>query len=433
MRVLVVGSGGREHALVWKLRESSEVSEIFCAPGNAGIASLASCVAIDPSDIVELADFAEKISVGLTLVGPELPLTLGLADELQKRGLAVFGPTQAAAELEASKAFSKEFMRKHQIPTADFHVVNSVDEAHEVIASGRLGWPLVVKAHGLAGGKGVAITEDAGAARATVEKMMEAKAFGSAGKKVVLEEFLHGEEVSFFVLSDGSKVLPLATVQDHKRAFDLDQGPNTGGMGCVCPATLMSAELHRKMLHEIALPTISGMAAEGRRFQGVLYCGLMVTADGPRVLEYNVRFGDPEAQTIVPRLKNDLLPILKECAEEDLGQHKLDWRRDPAVTVVLASGGYPEHYEVGKPISGLDAAGGLAEEGVTVFHAGTKREQGEWVTAGGRVLAVTAVAQNLKAAIDLAYGAVARIHFDGMHYRKDIGQKALARLTGGGA
>jgi len=430
MRVLVVGSGGREHALAWKLRQSPELSELFCAPGNPGIATLADCVAIDPSNIVELADFAEKLSIGLTVVGPELPLALGLADEFAKRGILVCGPSQAATELEASKAWSKEFMRKHQIPTADFRVANTLEEAQSAVREGGLGLPLVVKAHGLAAGKGVTVAETSDEALKAVEHMMTGRAFGSAGKRVVLEQYLEGDEVSFFALSDGHKVLPLASAQDHKRALDGDVGPNTGGMGCVCPATMLTAESLKRILQEIILPTISGMAAEGRRYQGVLYCGLMLTAEGPRVLEFNARFGDPEAQSLLPRLKSDLLPLLREVAEGNLGQHKLEWHREPTVTVVLASGGYPDHYDVGKPIQGLDASGGMALEGVHVFHSGTKEADGHLVTAGGRVLSVTALGQNLKAAIEHAYAAIGRIRFEGLHYRKDIGQKALARLTG---
>jgi phosphoribosylamine--glycine ligase len=433
VRVLVVGAGGREHALAWKLRQSPEVSELYCAPGNPGIAALADCVAIDPSNIVELADFAEKLAIGLTVVGPEIPLALGLADEFGKRGLPVCGPSHAATEIEASKAWAKEFMRKYKIPTADFHVVNTVEEARAAIGEGSLGLPLVVKAHGLAGGKGVTVAANAEDALKAVDLMMTGRAFGNAGKRVVLEQYLEGDEVSFFALSDGNKVLPLASAQDHKRAFDGDKGPNTGGMGCVCPATIMTAESFKRILQEIVLPTISGMAAEGRRFQGVLYCGLMLTREGPRVLEFNARFGDPEAQALLPRLKSDLLPLLREVAEGSLGQHKLEWHREPTVTVVLASGGYPEHYEAGKPIEGLDESGGLGLEGVQVFHSGTERVDGKLVSAGGRVLAVTALGQNLKLAIDRAYLAAERIRFEAMHYRKDIGQKALARLTGEGA
>ncbi len=431
MRVLVIGSGGREHALVWKLRSSPKVKEIYCAPGNPGIASMADCVPIDPSDIVELADFAEELSIDLTVVGPELPLMLGMADEFQKRGLRVFGPTRAAAELEGSKAFAKDFMTRHGIPTAKYKIANSPEEADAVISSGEIGWPLVVKADGLAAGKGVTLASTEEEARDAVRRMMTERALGAAGSRLILEQCLVGDEVSFFALSDGSKVLPMASAQDHKKAFDGDKGPNTGGMGCISPATMINAETLKRMLKEIVFSTVSGMAAEGRRYQGILYYGLMVTSEGPMVLEYNVRFGDPEAQVILPRLKGDLLPLLIESADGNLGQHKLEWRREPAVTVVLASAGYPGQYETGKPIQGLDESKGVEiEEGIHVFHAGTKREDGKLVTGGGRVLGVTGIGQNLKLAIDQTYRAVAGIGFEGAHYRKDIGQKALDRIAG---
>ncbi len=431
MRVLVVGGRGREHAIIWKLRQSPEVTEIFCAPGNAGIRALADAVEIDPSDIVELADFAEKLSIGLTVVGPELPLILGLADEFQRRGLAVFGPTRAASELEGSKAFAKDFLKRHKIPTARYHVVASMEEAKAVVTSGEIGLPLVVKADGLAGGKGVAVVESKDEALDLAKKLIAERQLGSAGTRLVLEEFLQGDEVSFFALSDGANVLPLVAAQDHKRAFDDDQGPNTGGMGSICPATILNADTLKHIVKAIVHPTISGLAAEGRKYQGILYCGLMLTAEGPKVLEYNVRLGDPEAQAILPRLKSDLFPLLMEVSQGRLGQHRLEWAREPAVTVVLASGGYPGKYEAGRPIEGLGSGQVEIEEGIYVFHAGTKVENGKVVTAGGRVCAVTGLGQNLKGAIDHAYKGVERIQFDGRHFRKDIGQKALARLAGG--
>jgi phosphoribosylamine--glycine ligase len=434
MRALVVGSGGREHAIVWKLKQSPLLKEVFCAPGNPGIAHLADCIDIDPSDIVQLADFAEKLSVGLTVVGPELPLILGVADEFQRRGLPVFGPSRAAAELEGSKAFAKDFMKKHGIPTARFHVVNDPDEAHAAIHKEELGLPLVVKADGLAGGKGVTIAATKKEALDAADRLLKDKALGTAGSRVVLEEFLEGEEVSFFVLSDGAKVFPLVAAQDAKRALDGDQGPNTGGMGCVCPATMLSAETLKRIMQEIVLPTISKMAAEGRRYQGLLYCGLIITKDGPKVLEYNCRFGDPETQAVLPRFQGDFLPLFKEVAAGKLEQHKPEWSREPAVTVILASGGYPGSYQTGKKIEGVDLAKGVeVAEGVRLFHAGTKKSEDSLVTAGGRVLAVTGIGQNLKVAIDRAYQAVGGIHFEGMHYRKDIGHKALARMSGEGS
>ncbi len=432
MKVLVVGSGGREHALAWKLSHSPIVSDLYCAPGNPGMTSLADCVPIDPSDIVGLADFVEELSVDLTVVGPELPLMLGLADEFHKRELRVFGPTRAAAELEGSKAFAKDFMSRYNIPTANYRIANSLDEAEAVIKNGEIGWPLVVKADGLASGKGVTVATSADEARAAIEKLMKERAHGSAGDRLVLEECLTGDEVSFFALSDGSKVLPLASAQDYKTAFDDDKGPNTGGMGCISPATILNAETLKRVVREIVIPTISGMAEDGRRYQGVLYCGLMITKEGPKVLEYNVRFGDPETQVILPRLKADLLPLLKEAADGHLDQHKLEWSREPAVTVVMASAGYPGHYETGKPIQGLSNDRGVeVAESVHAFHAGTKMVDDQLVTAGGRVLGVTGLGQNLKQAIERTYNAVAELRFEGAQYRRDIGRKALARIEGG--
>ena len=430
MRVLVVGGGGREHALVWKLRQSPEVTEIFCAPGNAGIRTLADSVPIDPSDIVELADFAEKLSIRLTVVGPELPLILGLVDEFQRRGLAVFGPNRAASELEGSKAFAKDFLKRHKIPTARYHVVSGMEEAKSVVESGEIGLPLVVKADGLAGGKGVTIVESREEALDLTKKLIAERLLGSAGTRLVFEEFLQGDEVSFFALSDGHNVLPLVAAQDHKRALDNDEGPNTGGMGSICPATILNADTLKYIVKDVVYPTISGLAAEGRKYQGFLYCGLMLTADGPKVLEFNVRLGDPEAQAILPRLKSDLFPLLMEVSQGHLGQHRLEWVREPAVTVVLASSGYPGKYETGQAIQGLDSGQVEMDEGLYVFHAGTKMENGKVVTSGGRVCAVTGISQNLKGSIERAYEGVERIQFEGRQFRKDIGQKALARLAG---
>ena len=430
MRVLVVGGGGREHALVWKLRQSPEVTEIFCAPGNAGIRSLADSVPIDPSDIVELADFAEKLSIRLTVVGPELPLILGLVDEFQRRGLAVFGPNRAASELEGSKAFAKDFLKRHEIPTARYHVVSSMEEAKSVVESGEIGLPLVVKADGLAGGKGVTIVQSREEALELTKKLIAERQLGSAGTRLVFEEFLQGDEVSFFALSDGANVLPLVAAQDHKRALDNDEGPNTGGMGSICPATILNADTLKHIVKDVVYPTISGLSAEGRKYQGFLYCGLMLTADGPKVLEFNVRLGDPEAQAILPRLKTDLFPLLMEVSQGHLGQHRLEWVREPAVTVVMASSGYPGKYETGQVIHGLDSGQVEMDEGLYVFHAGTKMENGKLVTSGGRVCTVTGISNNLKGSIERAYEGVERIQFEGRQFRKDIGQKALARLAG---
>jgi phosphoribosylamine--glycine ligase len=426
MKILVVGNGGREHALVWKIRQSPLVTDVYCAPGNAGIADLADCVPIETSSIVELADFAQTIKADLTVVGPELPMVLGLGDEFARRGLAVFCPSRGAAEIEGSKAFAREFMQRHQIPSPRWAVCQSVDEALAFVEKAPFGFPIVVKADGLASGKGTVVAENRAQATAVVGQMMTEKKLGNAGAKVVMEEFLDGDEVSFLVLSDGSKVVPLVSVQDHKRALDGDQGANTGGMGTVSPATNMSVDLHKQIMQEIILPTIGGLAAEGRKFQGVLYAGLMITAAGPKVLEFNARFGDPETQVILARMRSDLVPLLQQGAAGQFGDTKVEWAKDPAVCVVLASKGYPETTETGKAISGL---GSLANEtDVIVYHAATAKLDDAVVTVGGRVLGVTALGSNLDAAVARAYEAVGKISFEGMQYRKDIGRKALARL-----
>jgi len=426
MKVLVVGNGGREHALVWKIRQSPLVQELYCSPGNAGIAGLADCVPIDSTNIIEVADFAQTIAADLTVVGPELPAVLGIVDEFHRRGLSIFGPSRAAAELEGSKAFAREFMDRHNIPSPRHRVCKTVEEARECVAQAPFGFPIVIKADGLAAGKGVVIAADAAEADAAIAGMMTDKKFGMAGARVVLEEFLKGEEVSFLVFSDGSKVVPMVSAQDHKRVFDGDQGPNTGGMGAVSPATNLTVDIHKQIMHEIVLPTVAGMAAEGRRYQGVLYAGLMLTDDGPKVLEFNARFGDPETQVILTRMKSDLVPILQGVAEGNLPDTKIDWAKEPAVCIVLASEGYPDAPVTGRVVSGLDATKNL--EGVVVFHAATAAKDGKVVTVGGRVLGVTAVGTNLDIAIQRAYEAAPKISFEGMHYRKDIGHKARARI-----
>jgi phosphoribosylamine---glycine ligase len=425
MKILVVGNGGREHALAWKIRQSPLAPEVYCAPGNAGIAKVADCVPIDSSNIIEVADFAQTIKADLTVVGPELPAVLGIADEFHRRGLTIFCPSRAASELEGSKAFAREFMDRHKIPSPGHQVCTSIDEAREFLNTSKLGYPLVIKADGLAAGKGVVIAADKAEADAAVSEMMTDKKFGMAGARVVFEEFLNGEEVSFLVFSDGSKVVPMVSAQDHKRVNDGDQGPNTGGMGAVSPATNLSVDIHKQIMHDIIVPTIAGMAAEGRRYQGVLYAGLMLTDDGPKVLEYNTRFGDPEAQVILTRMKSDLVPILQGVADGHLPDTKIDWLKDSAVCVILASQGYPDSPQTGKVIHGLDGAGG---EDVVVFHAATAARDGHTVTVGGRVLGVTALGASLETAIQRAYESVPAITFEGMHYRKDIGQKALAHL-----
>jgi phosphoribosylamine--glycine ligase len=426
MKVLVVGNGGREHALAWKIRQSPLIKEIYCTPGNAGMAEIADCVPIDATNIVEIADFAETVKADLTVVGPELPMVLGIADEFQRRGLTIFCPTRAAAELEGSKAFAREFMDRHRIPGPRFAVCGSQAEAHEVVASGRLGFPIVVKADGLAAGKGTVIAADQAEAYGAIDAMMSERRFGSAGDKVVLEECLEGEEVSFLVFSDGAHVVPMVSAQDHKRAYDNDQGPNTGGMGVVSPATNVSLDSHKRIIQEVIVPTVAGMSAEGRTFRGVLYAGIMMTAQGPKVLEFNARFGDPETQAILARMRSDIVPLLLDIGRGQLRDTKIEWAKEPSVCVVLASKGYPNAVETGKPIHGLDALKGQPD--AVVFHAATALRDGEVVTVGGRVLGVTGLGPNHEGAIQRAYDAVSAVSFEGMQYRTDIGRKALARL-----
>jgi phosphoribosylamine--glycine ligase len=426
MKILVVGNGGREHALVWKIRQSPLVQDVFCAPGNAGMAGLADCVPIDTSNIVEVADFAQTIKADLTVVGPELPMVLGMADEFARRGLAIFCPSRAAAELEGSKAFAREFMTRHKIPSPRYEICASREAAEAFMKKAPFGFPVVVKADGLASGKGTFIVKDAKEGNEAIAAMMSDKRFGSAGAKVVIEECLVGEEVSFLVFSDGSRVVPMVSVQDHKRLLDGDTGPNTGGMGTVSPSTGLTVELHKQIMQDIVLPTIAGMAAEGRKYQGVLYVGLMMTEQGPKVLEYNARFGDPETQVIMARLRSDIVPLLRDVANGHLHETRMEWAKEPAVCVVLASRGYPEAVETGMPIAGLDDL--KSEHDVIVYHAATDTRDGKVVTVGGRVLGVTALGANLDAAIKRVYEVVARISFDGMQHRTDIGQKALARL-----
>jgi phosphoribosylamine--glycine ligase len=426
MKILVVGNGGREHALVWKIRQSPLAKDVYCAPGNAGMAGLADCVPIDTSNIIEVADFAQTISADLTVVGPELPMVLGIGDEFQRRGLAIFCPSRAAAEIEGSKAFAREFMSRHDIPSPKYVICSSREEADEALKKGALGYPLVLKVDGLAAGKGVVVVESKAEAQAAVADMMSDKKFGTAGAKLVMEEFLSGDEVSFLVFSDGSRVVPMVSVQDHKRVGDGDTGSNTGGMGTVSPSTSLSLDMHKQIMQEIILPTIGGLSAEGRKYQGVLYAGLMITDKGPRVLEFNARFGDPETQVIMARMRSDIVPILQGVAEGHLKESKIDWAKEAALCVVLTTPGYPDAPETGQEIKGLDALQGLSD--VMVFHAATGNRNGKVVTVGGRVLGVTALGANLDAAVHRAYAAVKKISFDGMHYRKDIGQKALARL-----
>jgi phosphoribosylamine---glycine ligase len=426
MKILVVGNGGREHALVWKIRQSPLVQDIYCAPGNAGIAEVADCVPIDTSNIVEVADFAQTITADLTVVGPELPMVLGIADEFVRRGMPIFSPSRAAAEIEGSKAFAREFMTRHKIPSPRYEVCQTHEEALDFVERAPFGLPFVIKADGLAAGKGSVVVRDAAEARTVVGDMMADKKFGSAGAKTVMEEFLAGEEVSFLVFSDGARVVPMVSVQDHKRALDGDEGPNTGGMGTVSPATNLSLDAHKQIMQEIVLPTIAGLAAEGRRYQGVLFTGLMITESGPKVLEFNARFGDPETQVIMARMRSDIVPILQQVAAGQLKETKIEWAKEPAVCVVLAARGYPDTPETGKVVRGLDK---LSEDtDVVVYHAATAQKDNEVITVGGRVLGVTALGANLDAAVARAYEVVGKLSFDGMFYRKDIGQRALARL-----
>jgi len=419
LRVLVIGNGAREHALAWKLKQSPKVKEVYCAPGNGGMGRVGTCVPIDASNIVELADFAEKLSIGLTVVGPELALILGVVDEFEKRGLPIFGASRAAAEIEGSKAFSKRFMETHAIPTARYSVCSSITEAEAKVKSGEFGYPVVLKADGLAGGKGVIIAADEKEAHEGITRIMGERAFGNAGDRLVIEEFLVGEEVSFMVLADGKRILPLASAQDYKRVYDADQGPNTGGMGSFSPSRLLNAESSRLIFEGVVQPTLKGLADDGRRFTGVLYVGIMLTTQGPKVLEFNARLGDPETQSIIARLDTDLAELLLAAVGGRLDQVKISWRKEVSLSVVLASPGYPVAVKTGQLIEGLEEAEKV--EGVTIFHAGTALRDGKLYTSGGRVLTVTATAPSLAAARDQAYRAASLIRYEGMHYRKDIG------------
>jgi phosphoribosylamine--glycine ligase len=421
MKVLVIGGGGREHAIVWKVARSKKVTKIFCAPGNPGIAALAECVAIGVEDISGLADFARKNGIDLTIVGPELPLTMGIADEFARRGLKIFGPSKSAAILESSKVFSKELMKKYGIPTAASRIFTASEDAVEYLDA--IGFPAVIKADGLCAGKGVIIAETRDAAMRAVTDIIDKKIFGAAGKEVVIEEFLRGEEVSILAFSDGETVRVMPASQDHKRIFDDDQGPNTGGMGAYSPVPFITESDISRIEKEILLPTVQAMKKEGRRYVGVLYAGLMITPKGIKVLEYNVRFGDPETQVVLPRLQNDLVEVIEQVIAGSLSSVKIETAKEAAVCVVAASNGYPGDYAGGCVINGLEDAGGIP--GVVIFHAGTKRFDGKIVTAGGRVLGITALGNDLQGAITRAYAACRVVGFEGMQYRKDIGKKGL--------
>jgi len=423
MKVLVIGGGAREHAMAWTLRRDRQIASIACAPGNPGIATIARCVPADVTNPAELLAIATHEQVDLTVVGPEVPLSLGVVDLFAANGRPIVGPTRAAAALESSKAFAKDFMARHRVPTAAFRVCDSAEAALAFVARGEFGYPLVIKADGLAAGKGVVIADDRAAAESAVRQAMVDRTFGSAGERVVFEEFLVGEEASYFVLADGSAYMPLASAQDHKRIFDDDRGPNTGGMGAFAPSPLVTPDVETRVLDEIVEPVLAGMKGEGNPYQGFLYVGLMLTAAGPKVIEFNVRFGDPEAQVVLPMLDEALAPLLMAAATGTLLSRPARFRDEPHVGVVLAAGGYPESAETGNAISGIEAASRV--DGAMVFHAGTALRDGQLVTAGGRVLTVVGRGGSHRAAIDVAYTAASHIHFDGMQLRRDIGRKAL--------
>ncbi len=427
MKILVIGGGAREHAIVAKLRASTigAVDDIYCAPGNAGIAKQARLVPIAASNTVELADFAQTIKADLTIVGPELPLMLGIVDEFKKRRMRIFGPTRSAAEIEGSKAFAREFLTRHNVPSPRYAVCGSFDEAERILIEGTLGVPCVVKADGLTSGKGATVCETREEAVAAAASLLKDKRFGKAGERVVIEEFIPGEEVSFLVLCDGTRAIPLASVQDHKRLKDGDQGPNTGGMGAISPALNLTLDLHKEIMSTIIIPTIAGLSKEGRPFSGVLYAGLMIDTDGkPKVLEFNARFGDPECQVILARLKSDLASLLVAVADGALADVKVEWAKEPAVCVVVASEGYPENVVKGREILHLPEG----EEGLQILHAATALDGQKLITIGGRVLAVTALGASLPQALNRAYAAVDEIKLDGMQFRRDIGASALKRL-----
>lgn len=419
MKVLVVGSGGREHALCWKIAQRPD-TEVYVAPGNIGMVDVATLVNIKVDDIAGLVDFAKAEGIDLTVVGPELPLTLGIVDAFQEAGLACFGPNKAAAKLEGSKAFSKELMKKYGIPTAAFDTFTDVDKAKAFVDE--IGVPCVVKADGLAAGKGVIICMTREEADKAIEDMLTDHAFGDASATIVIEEYMVGPEVSVLAFADGKSVLPMVSAQDHKRIFDGDKGPNTGGMGAYSPAPVYTEALSAEVNKTIIEPTIAAMAAEGTPFTGILYTGLMLTEKGPRVLEYNVRFGDPETQPIMVRMKSDIVELFQACVDGKLDEAALEWHDEAAVCVIMASGGYPASSEKGVPIHGLDD---IAAEEAIVFHSGTAEKDGEIVTNGGRVLGVTAKDATIKGAIDKAYAAVEKINFDHMQFRRDIGARAL--------
>ena len=428
MKVLVVGSGGREHALVWKIAQSPGVSKIYCAPGNAGISRQAILVPVRANDLKGLLEFAIKEKIDLTVVGPEDPLTQGIVDLFESKGLSIFGPSRKAAEIEGSKAFAKELMRKYQIPTASYGIFEDPEEAVDYIR--KQDPPVVVKADGLAAGKGVIVCKTAEAAIQWVERIMVEKVFGEAGNRVVIEECLTGEEASCIAFTDGKTILPMASSQDHKAIFDEDRGPNTGGMGAYSPAPVVTDQVHEMIVKKILEPMVRGMAEEGRPYKGALYAGVMICEGQPKVLEFNARFGDPETQPVLMRMKGDIIPVLEACIKGNLSRTGIEWDSRGSVCVVMASGGYPGEYERGKFIEGLEEVSRM--EDVFVFHAGTAFEGGRIVTNGGRVLGVTGLGEDIPGAIEKTYRAVRKISWEGVHYRTDIGSKALRFAQGFG-
>jgi phosphoribosylamine---glycine ligase len=428
MKILVIGGGGREHALVWKLKQSARVQKIWCAPGNGGIAEDAECVAVDVGDVAALVELAGRLGPDLTVVGPELPLVNGISDAFAQRRWPIVGPTRKAAQLEGSKIFSKEFLLRHGIPTAKMY--GAYERASDAYAAlSRVNWPLVIKADGLCAGKGVVVAANPEEASQFIERIMEKNELGPGGQRLLLEEALEGDELSFIILTDGERYAPLVPTRDHKRVFDGNQGPNTGGMGAYSSDALLSASLRHTVTAHIVEPTLRGLASDGIPYQGFLYIGLMLPKDGPKVLEFNCRLGDPEAQAIVARMEFDLAEVLADVAKQHLDPSKLRWKPGASACVVLASGGYPGKFEAGKRIEGLTSLSGYT--GVTVFHAGTQQVNGSMVTSGGRVLGVTASGKTLVDALSLAYGASSKVHFEGMHYRKDIGAD-VGQLTAAG-
>ncbi|HEY3158812.1 MAG TPA: phosphoribosylamine--glycine ligase [Vicinamibacterales bacterium] len=427
MKIFVVGGGAREHAFAWKLSRERAVQGVICAPGNPGVAAVARCIAADAGRPDDLLAIAEREQVDVTVVGPEIPLSRGIVDLFTASGRPIVGPSAAAAQLESSKAFAKDFMARHGVPTARFRVCDSADAALREIARGEFGYPLVIKADGLAAGKGVVIAEDRAVADAVIRDVMVNRKFGASGERVVIEECLSGEEASYFVLADGAACMPLKSAQDHKRIFDNDRGPNTGGMGAFAPSPLVTPDVERRVIDTIVRPVLEGMQREGHSYRGFLYVGLMLTAEGPKVIEFNVRFGDPEAQVVLPMLDEDLSSLLMSAANGDLPSRPARFSTQAHVGVVLAAAGYPESVETGKTITGLDEAADVRD--AIVFHAGTAQRNGRVVTSGGRVLTVVGRGETYRDAIDKAYAAASLIKFEGMHYRRDIGLKALAETA----